>query len=376
MNTIDFQKIIFLCGLGLILLFGMFQDVAAFSQNKDNSLAVNPVEKSPAIERRNWAIEYPKLVPLGFVESPNDYNASGDFRQTRILLRDFLDALNLKFESFSVWTSFSSGPMVVHLNYSTELDAKTVVYVRFLSDVERKKNEDGFVSIVIRQETQADRSEMSRHLLRKGTVSSYDLRARHFQMIKPGEWIRGDIRIGEMVELFNYDIDQYKLERTSPGFYKLFIPGISSKISFQLPSFQTISSLKDLPLDTMTTITVTGATPASLFPAYPDLKPDLACTLLDAGFEYKEGGRFEKCGLTFGEAKAITRSHKPIEYGGKKLKELKPQREARSDLGQASIVFESWEVAPTWSDDTKVDVYVYIHPQMDDVVKGLLKKKP
>ncbi len=62
--------------------------------------------------------------------------------------------------------------------------------------------------------------------------------------------------------------------------------------------------------------------------------------------------------------------------GGEKHKELKPQRKGGSTFGSALIFFESQEANPTWSDDTKVDVSVYLSSQMDEVVKGLLKKKP
>jgi len=130
-----------------------------------------------------------------------------------------------------------------------------------------------------------------------------------------------------------------------------------------------------LPPDLVTTITVVNATPLDPFPYRLDLKPDLALALVNAGFEYRDGARFERHGLTFGEAKAITKPCPSFLNGDQQCKFLKPQQYVYSTVGSSWIVFESQEANPTWSDDMKVDVYVYLPPQMDEVVKGLLKKK-
>ncbi len=129
-------------------------------------------------------------------------------------------------------------------------------------------------------------------------------------------------------------------------------------------------------MDTMTTVTVVGATPRNPFPT--KVNPDLARALLNVGFEYREEGRFDKRGQNFGAARKTLSSNIDFRtlYGEENSKMLKPQREFYSNSRDAIFVFESQETSPTWSDDTKVDVFVYMAPQVDEVVKGLLKKKP
>jgi hypothetical protein len=107
-------------------------------------------------------------------------------------------------------------------------------------------------------------------------------------------------------------------------------------------------------------------------------KSDLARALLNVGFEYREEGRFDKRGQNFGAARKTLSSNIDFRtlYGEENSKMLKPQREFYSNSRDAIFVFESQETSPTWSDDTKVDVFVYMAPQVDEVVKGLLKKKP
>ncbi len=317
--------------------------------------------------QRNWNAEFPKLMEMGFKEWPS-LDGAGTFDHERIRLRDLLKALNLKRETLIPPPSSLGSSMCVCF-----LDAKTRLFVSFLSADDNRKNEDGFVRATISNYSSEDEIRQSSHLRQKGTIDTFELMAQRFRMVRPGEWIRGDIRIDEVMELFQHDVLDssrvYQSDNASPGTYKL-----RGNITLQLPSTQPVSSLKDLPPETQTTVTVVGPTPSNPFPDNLDLKPDLAKALLGAGFEYKKGARFEKRGMTYGEAKAITKSREPLGVpGGEKNKALKPQREGRSTFGSALIFFESQEANPTWSDDTKVDVSVYLPPQMDEVVKSLKK---
>jgi len=354
--------------IALSLVVGMiFGCIPAAQAAEPATIQANDTPTSAPV-RRNWRAEYPKLMEMGFKEWPS-LDGAGTFDHERIRLRDLLKALNVKREALVPPPSSFGSSMC-----ECFLDAKTRLFVSFLSADDNRKNEDGFVRATISNYSSEDEIRQSRHLRQKGTVDTFDLMAQRFQMVRQGEWIRGDIRIDEVMELFQNEVVDfshvYKPDNASPGTYKL-----RGDITLQLPSTQPVSSLKDLPSDTLTTVTVGGPTPSNPFPDNLDLKPDLAKALLGAGFEYKKGARFEKRGLTYGEAKAITKSREPLGLpGGEKHKVLKPQREGRSTFGSALIFFESQEANPTWSDDTKVDVSVYIPPQMDEVVKGLMKK--
>jgi len=324
--------------------------------------------------RRNWKAEYPKLAKMGFKEKPASGYHGDSFAHEKVLLRDIFDILGLKFESLSVGPCISSD----NLFFSSIVNENTVLYLEFLSIEELGKRENGFVRLSLEQETAKDRSEKAKHLCMKGAIFAHDLMVRKFRMLRPGDWVKGGMRVGEVADLFQLDLStkRYKLDCPSPGIYRLYIPGIlSSEISLQLPKGLAVSFFNDLPPDLVTTITVVNATPLDPFPYRLDLKPDLVLALIDAGFEYKDGPRFERHGLTFGEGKAITKPSPSFINGDRQYKFLKPQQYAYSSVGSSWIVFESQEATPTWSDDTKVDVSVYIPPQMDEVVKGLLKKK-
>jgi len=348
---------------------GLFLYPVASARTETVTSSPDPASESQQTGKRDWSSEYPKLMKLGFKKTP------AYLYHKKIKFRDVLEALGLEFKSFS--TRSNTIPEAT-MDYFIILDQRTILRIHFLSKDERNKTEEGFVTATLEHETVEDRNEAIMRTYWRGTIDSTHLRSWHFRMLKPGEWTRGGVRIGEARELFELRSDRdCKFENISPGVYNLRLPVMNSKISLQLPSSLQVSSLNSFPLDMETTITVTGATPEYLFPAAPDLKPDLADVLLDAGFEYKEGFRFEKRGLTFGEAKSITKIHTIYPYSfHEKKRFLKPQYHANSNLGSGSIIFESQEANPTWSDDTKVDVYVYLPPQMDEVVKGLLKKKP
>ncbi|HPS02491.1 MAG TPA: hypothetical protein PLA90_13220 [Candidatus Sumerlaeota bacterium] len=322
--------------------------------------------------RRDWKAEYPKLMEMGFKERPSRDGMGGGIAHQKILLRDLLEALNLKRNSLRRTPSSSAASRISLYLYAT-LDSMTRLSIMFISIEDARKDLEGFVSVQISHYPLKDEVLRSKHISKKGTVDSYGLMAQHFQMVKPGVWIRGDIRVDEVMELFQHDVADssrvYKPDDASPGTYK-----IRGDVTIQFPSVQPVSSLKDLSPDTLTTVTVVGATPEDPFPYKPDLTSDLARALLDAGFEYKRGARFEKRGLTYGEAKAVTKSRElPADFDERKHKALKPHRKGGSISGSAFIFFESQEANPTWSDDTKVDVYVYFPPQMDEVVKSLKK---
>ncbi len=355
----------------LSLLVGMiFGSIpAAQAQAAEPAPTQSSDTPTSAPVQRNWRAEYPKLMEMGFKEWPS-FDGKTIIAHNKILLRDLLKALNVKREALVPPNSTFGQSRF----YTSIVDERTRLSVSFLSDDDVLKDEDGFVQADLFNQTIEDVMRQNSHLRQKGTIDTFKLMAQRFRMVRQGEWIRGDIRIDEVMELFQHDVvvdssRVYKPDNAAPGTYKL-----RGSVILQLPTARPVSSLKDLPMDTLTTVTVFGPTPSNPFPDNLDLKPDLAKALLGAGFEYKKGARFEKRGMTYGEAKAITKSREPLGVpGGEKNKALKPQRKGRSTFGSALIFFESQEANPTWSDDTKVDVSVYLPPQMDEVVKSLKK---
>jgi hypothetical protein len=355
---------LFLCFLGYLFLNSQNLFAAA-----ESPISLDGETSETPIVRLNWNAEYPKLMEMGFKEWTPP-NGNGSISHEKVLLGDLLKALNLNRKSLR---TYPSSPAVGAMVYQARVDSKTRLYVRFLSGDDRRKGEEGFVFARVSNQSKSSGEGPFEHTRLKGSTDTYLLMSQRFQMVRQGEWIRGDIRIDEVMELFQNEVVDsshvYKPADASPGTYKL-----RGSVTLQLPSAQPVSSLKDLPPDTVTTVTVLGATPTDPFPHRLDLKLDLGRVLLDAGFEYKKGARLEKRGLTYGEAKGITQcGGEPVErYVSTKGKVLKP---CRQSIGDVCIFFKSQEVNPTWSDDTKVDVYVYLPPQMDEVVKGLLKKK-